>query len=142
MEWMILPLKRYAQFSGRARRKEYWMYVLFLTIVAVIAAIVDTALGFGQTTANVTASSAFYGWHSNGPIGAIWLVANLVPMLAVGIRRLHDIDKSGWWLLISFVPLVGGIVLLVFTCLEGTRGPNRFGPDPLSPTGDLRETFR
>lgn len=142
MEWMILPLKRYAQFAGRSRRKEYWLYFLFFVLGAFVAAIVDSLLGYGHSTSQVTANSAFYNYSSNGPVGVIWLVVNFVPLLAVSVRRLHDIDKSGWWLLISLIPFVGSIVLLVFYCLEGTRGPNRFGPDPLSPMGDLNETFR
>ncbi len=142
MEWMILPLRRYAEFSGRSRRKEYWLYVLFVVVVAVVAAFLDTALGFGHSSSAVTSTGVAYNWHSNGPIGIIWLLATFIPSLAVSIRRLHDIDKSGWWLLLVLIPFVGSIVLLVFYCLEGTRGPNRFGTDPLSHTGDLHETFR
>lgn len=142
MEWMILPLKRYAQFAGRSRRREFWMWVLFNWVVAIVLATVDTLIGFGSTSSVTTATSAAYSWYSNGPLSMIWLLVTLIPNLSVSVRRLHDIDKSGWWLLILLVPLVGFIVLLVFDCIEGTRGPNRFGPDPIHQLPDLGETFR
>lgn len=134
MEWMLLPLKRYAQFSGRARPKEYWMYVLFLFLCMIALSIVETMLGLG--TSNRWAYH--HGWmmgagayHHGGPlIGLFWL-GTLIPSIAVGVRRLHDTDRSGWWLLLWFIPFVGWIVLLVFLVMGGTRGPNRFGPDPV-----------
>lgn len=134
MEWMILPLRRYAQFSGRARPKEYWMYVLFLILCAIVISIVETVLGLG--TGNQWAYRE--GWmmgagayHSGGPLlGLFWLVT-LIPSLAVAVRRLHDTDRSGWWLLIGLIPLIGAIVLLVFMIQSGTRGSNSYGPDPL-----------
>ncbi|WP_380874628.1 membrane protein [Sphingomonas sp. DBB INV C78] len=146
MEWMLLPLKRYAQFSGRSRRKEYWMFVLFAVIVYAIAIFLDSALGLGGSTTNyadVGDGGAAVGFNSTG--GVLTLIVALalfVPSLAVAIRRLHDTDRSGWWLLIGLVPLIGAIVLLVFYCTEGTKGPNRFGPDPKgdSPT-ELAEKF-
>jgi uncharacterized membrane protein YhaH (DUF805 family) len=115
---MLMPLKRYADFSGRSRRKEYWLFLLFIILVSVGVGVVEAALGLAGTV---------------GPYGAVSLlfaIAIIVPSIAVGVRRLHDTDRSGWWILISFVPIVGSIVLLVFYVLEGTRGPNRFGPDP------------
>lgn len=145
MEWMLLPLKRYAQFSGRSRRKEYWMFVLLIFIIYVIAMILDTMLGFGTTTryADVSETGAAVGFNSSG--GIITLLAMLalfIPSLAVAIRRLHDTDRSGWWILIGLIPLVGAIVLLVFYCTDGTRGPNRFGPDPKGENpADLAERF-
>ena len=136
MEWMLLPLKRYAQFSGRSRRKEYWMFVLLIFIIYVIAMILDSLLGFGTTTryADVSETGAAAGFNSSG--GIITLLAMLalfLPSLAVAIRRLHDTDRSGWWILIGLIPLIGAIVLLVFYCTDGTKGPNRFGPDPKDP---------
>ena len=145
MDWMLLPLKRYAQFSGRSRRKEYWMFVLFLVIVYIIAMILDSLLGFGTTTryADVTNSGAAMGFNSSGGIITLLaMLALLVPSLAVAVRRLHDTDRSGWWLLIGLLPLVGGIVLIVFYCLDGTKGPNRFGPDPKGENpAELAERF-
>jgi uncharacterized membrane protein YhaH (DUF805 family) len=137
MDWMIMPLRRYAEFTGRSRRKEYWLYVLFLVIVGVLFGMLDTALGLGGSASSwhstsgpqVGAGGSFHG----GVLTLIFWLATLVPSIAVAIRRLHDTDRSGWWLLIGLVPLIGGIVLLVFMLLEGTRGPNRFGPDPRDP---------
>jgi uncharacterized membrane protein YhaH (DUF805 family) len=72
-----------------------------------------------------------------GPLYVLYALAVLIPGLAVGVRRLHDIDKSGWWMLIAFIPLIGGIVLLVFAVMEGTSGSNRFGPDPKAGEGGI-----
>ncbi|QBH95095.1 DUF805 domain-containing protein [Limnobaculum zhutongyuii] len=114
MEWFKkCLLEKYADFSGRARRKEYWMFVLFSMIAMVVLMIVGGVL------------DAIFG--SNGIVSMILLVvyalAIFMPSLAVAIRRLHDLDKSGWWYLIAFIPF-GSIVLLVFFCLEGTPGAN------------------
>ncbi len=110
MEYMLMPLKRYADFSGRSRRMEYWMFVLFVTLVFI-------------------GGIAFLG---------IFYLAILVPMLAVQVRRFHDQDKSGWMVLLNFIPYVGGLVVFVFMCMEGTRGPNQYGPDP---KGDQSNVF-
>ncbi|KQX77889.1 MULTISPECIES: DUF805 domain-containing protein [Streptomyces] len=117
MNWYLDVLKNYAGFSGRARRKEYWMFALFNAIVAVVL----LAIGFAI--------------ESQIPYG-IYMLAVLVPSLAVVVRRLHDTGRSGWWFLIAFVPLVGGIILLVFMCSEGAREANEYGADPkLAPQG-------
>jgi uncharacterized membrane protein YhaH (DUF805 family) len=117
--WMQQPLKKYADFNGRARRMEYWMFVLLNIAVSVAATIVDTILGMGGMIGGIY-----------GPVTCLAFLALLIPGIAVAARRLHDQDKSGWWLLIGFVPIIGGIVLLVFMFLEGTRGDNQYGPDP------------
>ena len=101
----------YVGFSGRAARSEYWFWTLFVIIASIVAGIIDALLGLGF-------------------IGAIISLALFLPGIAVSIRRLHDIDRTGWWLLIAFTG-IGLIVLLVFDCTKGTTGPNRFGPDPL-----------
>lgn len=122
--------RRFLDFGGRACRSEYWWFVLFNVLVAIVVGIVEVALGLGSgmmMAGNGGMSAAFAG----GPLSIIWMLINIIPGIAVGIRRLHDTDRSGWWLLIGLVPLVGGIVLLVFFCSKGTTGPNRFGPDPL-----------
>jgi len=106
-------LRKYAVFNGRASRSEYWFWVLFRILVIIGLAIVD-ALAF----------SAVY------VLSAIAALALFLPSLAVSIRRLHDIDRSGWWFFISFVPLVGQVVMLIFLCTPGTRGENRFGMGP------------
>jgi uncharacterized membrane protein YhaH (DUF805 family) len=120
MEWMLMPLRRYAEFSGRSRRKEYWMFTLGVVIAVVVLSIVEGILGLAQTVGPY------------GPLSALLLVALIIPSIAVGIRRLHDTNRSGWWLLISLIPLVGGLILLYFYVLPGTTGPNDYGPDPLS----------
>lgn len=124
MEWMLLPLKRYADFSGRSRRKEFWMFALGVFIAEIVVSLVERVLGLSGMIGGVY-----------GPLMLILVLGLLVPNLALGVRRLHDQDKSGWFLLLAFIPLIGGIILLVFFCLEGTKGPNRFGPDPLDPAG-------
>ena len=117
MGWYLEALKKYAVFSGRSRRKEYWYFVLFNLIVSLVLSAIDALLG--------TFSSA-----NVGLLGGIYGLAVLIPSIAVSVRRLHDIDRAGWWVLIGLVPVVGTIVLLVFAALEGSPGSNRFGPNP------------
>jgi uncharacterized membrane protein YhaH (DUF805 family) len=93
------------------------MFFLFTVIVSVVLAVIDGAMGL-MTERGI------------GALGLLYTLAVLLPSIAVGVRRFHDVDKGGWWLLIALVPLIGAIVLLVFTVMEGTRGDNRFGPDP------------
>ncbi|MFF1510244.1 DUF805 domain-containing protein [Streptomyces sp. NPDC058326] len=112
MNWYLDVLKKYAVFSGRARRKEYWMYTLFNFLAVVVLSIVDYAIGTAPLL------TAVYG------------LGVLIPSLAVVVRRLHDTGRSGWWYFIAFVPLVGGIVLLVFTCLDGEGHDNAYGSNP------------
>lgn len=126
MEWATLPLKKYADFTGRSRRKEYWMFFLLVIVCALVIGFVEGMLGLTNMIGPY------------GPISTIFLLGILVPSIAVGIRRLHDTDRSGWWILLGLVPLVG-LVLLVFYVLEGTRGPNQYGPDPKGE--DLATTF-
>ena len=143
MEWMIMPLKRYADFQGRSRRKEYWMFFLLMMICyAVILIVGGTIAGFGSTTTNDP--NAIAGMFA-GPVFilfALFALAVLIPSIAVQVRRFHDQDKSGWFVLLGLIPYIGGIVLIVFMCLEGTKGPNKFGPDPKNPEGDLTSVFR
>jgi uncharacterized membrane protein YhaH (DUF805 family) len=104
-------LTQYATFTGRARRSEYWWFALANVALSLVAAIIDAAIGF--------------------PLFQLVVALGLfVPSLAVGVRRLHDTGRSGWWLLIGLIPLVGAIVLLVFLVTDGERGPNRWGPSP------------
>lgn len=123
MEWMTLPLKRYADFSGRSRRKEYWMFFLFIIIVAVVIGAIEGVLGLNGMIGGLY-----------GPLSMIFILGILVPSIAVQVRRFHDQDKSGWFVLLGLIPFVGGLAVLVFMCLEGTKGPNRFGEDPKNPT--------
>jgi uncharacterized membrane protein YhaH (DUF805 family) len=138
MNWMLLPYRRYAEFSGRSRRREYWMFVLFYLLVFVLL----NAL-FG--TNEVTRTPTGFGFGSRlvgggGFVGGLFALASFIPALAVSVRRLHDQGRSGWMLLLGLIPFFGGFVLLVFMCLEGTRGPNQYGPDPKDPGG--AEVFR
>jgi uncharacterized membrane protein YhaH (DUF805 family) len=105
----------YVGFSGRAARSEYWYWFLFSVICQVVGDIIDAVLFGSQTPV----------------LGALVGLALLLPGIAVSIRRLHDLDRSGWFLLLVFIPLIGGIWLLVWYCMKGTEGSNRFGPDPL-----------
>ncbi len=177
MHWMLMPLKRYAEFSGRSRRKEYWMFVLgmvlfyMVLVILMIAlmggAILNAAAGLeADGTAGAGAGAGMMGAMLGGGIIGIvilltWL-ALLIPSIAVGVRRLHDIDRTGWWLMLGYGPyilsvvlamagsaelaaifnllsMIGFIVLLVFAVMPGTRGPNRFGPDPKGE--DLGQVF-
>jgi len=125
---MFAAYARYWDFQGRAGRSEYWLFFLWVFILGFVAGLVDRL-----------------ALQSQGPLGpcALFLTfANLIPNLSLGFRRLHDINRSAWWLLIALIPLVGGLVLFVFTLLRGTPGENRFGPPPGGQTyEDLQATF-
>jgi uncharacterized membrane protein YhaH (DUF805 family) len=126
MHWMLMPLRRYAEFEGRSRRKEYWMFVLLQWLVACAIGLLVILLYLTTTTetqmmAVLTPVLILAGLFS---------LFCLIPGIAVTIRRLHDTDRSGWNLLWGLVPFVGGFILLYFYVIEGDPGPNRFGPDP------------
>ncbi len=125
MELMFAPLKRYFDFQGRSRRAEYWLFYLLTIIVTMVLYVPLLAVGMDFETGEPNA----IGGLVMLVLGLVWL-GLFVPSLAVLIRRLHDTNRSGWWVLISFLPLVGGLVLFIFTVLNGTAGPNRFGADP------------
>ena len=116
MNGYLATLKKYADFNGRARRTEYWLFVLFSMVIAMVLGVVDYVLG------------------TPGIIGLIFALAILIPSIAVGVRRLHDTDRNGWWLLIAFIPIIGTIALLIFLLLDGTPGDNRFGSNPKAAT--------
>lgn len=152
LEWMLMPLRRYTDFSGRSRRMEYWMFALLSFIISIVcfgpiySVIFRNAMGSMDAaqdgTFEASAASAFQ--YSDHPLamamallGALWFLFALIPSIAVVVRRLHDRDMSGWWYLgfivISMIPIIGmiaGIGFLVLMFLPGTPGPNRFGPDP------------
>jgi len=108
---MFDALKKYAVFSGRARRKEYWLFFLFYTIVMIVVTFIDVVM------------------FDSGVLIVLFLLGFSLPLIAVQVRRLHDSDKRGWWALMSIVP-IANLILLVFFCMDGTHGANRFGPDP------------
>ncbi|APE26964.1 DUF805 domain-containing protein [Aurantiacibacter gangjinensis] len=131
---MLLPYKRYADFSGRSRRKEYWLFTLLAVIVYALSFMMIMA---GMPTPQYSA----YGAVPQEPTGifyigaallGIFALASFIPALAVAVRRLHDTEKSGWFLLLNFIPL-GGLILLIFFCMEGTKGANKYGADPKDP---------
>jgi uncharacterized membrane protein YhaH (DUF805 family) len=117
MNWYLQVIKKYAVFSGRARRKEYWMFFLFNIIFAIIASILDGIIGTR-------------GEGGVGMIHALYSLFVLVPSLAVTVRRLHDTDKSGWWIFIVLIPVIGAIWLLILMMMDGTTGENKYGPNP------------
>ena len=114
-------LNKYADFNGRAPRSEYWWWVLFVFLAALAAGIVAGVL-----------DGLFGGRLFDRLVRLALFLAFVVPNLAVAVRRLHDLNKSGWWLLLGFIPAIGGLILLIFACLPGTPGANRFGADPLA----------
>lgn len=118
MNWYIAALKKYAVFSGRARRREYWFFYLFNILFAIVAIMLDNLLGLAFED---TSYGVIYGLYS---------LAMLVPSLAVTVRRLHDVGKSGWWILIGLVPLIGGIWLLILLLQDSQPGENQYGPNP------------
>lgn len=168
MEWMLLPLKRYADFSGRSRRKEFWMWILFVVIVTIVLSLLDSALGLGgRTTADSLRGPGSFGYSAGtrgGVLTGLFGLAILIPHIAVAVRRLHDTNRTGWWILMPALPYIAGLILLmvgamsasgslalagsglcligficgivviVWYCLPGTSGPNNYGDDPLGNT--------
>jgi uncharacterized membrane protein YhaH (DUF805 family) len=102
----------YVNFSDRACRSEYWFWILFIILAEIVTSIIDYAIGVQVVT-------------------GLFGLATFLPSLAIAIRRLHDLDRTGWWVLLWFIPLIGWIILIIWFCTRGTAGPNRFGPDPL-----------
>lgn len=116
MQWYLAVLKKYAVFEGRAHRTEFWMFVLVNVIIGIVLSILDAILGTDAGGA--------------GLLNGLYSLAVLLPSLAVGARRLHDTGRSGWWLLIALIPLIGIILLIVWWAQEGDRASNEHGPNP------------
>jgi uncharacterized membrane protein YhaH (DUF805 family) len=112
MHWYLDVLKQYAVFDGRARRQEYWMFILIHVIIVIVLSTIEGVIGLG------------------GMLSTIYTLAVLVPNIAVAVRRLHDTSRSGWWVLIGFIPLIGLIVLIIFFVQDSTPGSNEYGPNP------------
>lgn len=134
MALMFEPLGKYATFRGRARRKEYWLWQLFLVLLftALTMWLIGTVgpIEPGATPEEVSALlETAPGAMLPATLVALASIGLFLPSLAVSVRRLHDSDKSGWWLLLGLTA-IGGLVLLIFYLLDGTAGPNRHGPDP------------
>jgi uncharacterized membrane protein YhaH (DUF805 family) len=118
MSWFVEALKKYAVFSGRSRRKEYWFFVLFVVIISIVLSLIDVFIG------------AYNASTGAGLLTSIFSLAVLIPTIAVSVRRLHDTDRSGWWILLGLIPIIGQIILLVFYVQDSTPGTNRYGPNP------------
>jgi uncharacterized membrane protein YhaH (DUF805 family) len=118
MNWYLQVLKKYAEFGGRSRRKEYWFFVLFSTLISILLISIDSATGTLRSPTGL------------GLLSGIYSLAVLIPSLAVSVRRLHDTNRTGWWLLLGIVPLLGPIVLLVFFVSDGNPDDNEYGPNP------------
>ena len=118
MEWFLKALNNYAVFQGRAQRSEYWFFALFYVLISILAAILDGILGTFNAETGI------------GAFGLLVTLALLIPSISVGVRRLHDIGRSGWWLLIGLIPLIGWIILIVFATLDSEPAVNQYGPNP------------
>jgi len=128
MQWYLKVVRdNYANFNGRAHRQEFWMFTLFHVIFLIIAAVADNVIGTTFTFAAGTdyETNAAYGW-----IYVLYGVAVLVPGWALWWRRLHDIGKSGAWFFLALVPLVGGVVLIIWACKDSNGTENKYGPSP------------
>jgi uncharacterized membrane protein YhaH (DUF805 family) len=123
LSWYLEVLKKYTVFEGRSRRSEYWYFALYNLLISVVLTLVDLGIGTYDHKARI------------GLFGAIYALAVFIPGLAVAIRRLHDTNRRGWWLLIAFVPIAGAIVLIVFMVVDSDSGENQYGANPkLAPT--------
>ncbi len=122
MGWYIEVLKKYVVFNGRARRKEYWYFVLFNMLIGIAVSIIDCITG------------TFNPQVGAGILGGLYSLAVLLPSIAVSVRRLHDTNRCGWWLFIAFVPIIGAIVLIVFFVSDSNPEENQYGPNPKAAT--------
>jgi len=118
MGWYVKVLKDYAVFTGRARRQEFWMFTLFNILIAIALMIIDGVGGF------------MIGDSGIGVFYLIYVLAVIIPCIAVNVRRLHDSNHSGWWYLLILIPILGALTLLIFMCLNSTPGDNQYGPNP------------
>src|SRR5437868_7694239 len=136
MDWALRPLKHYADFEGRSPRSEYWWFTLFQWLVYVVLCV----LFFVGAAGSGPAGPGAFSWVVFA-VGMLFLMAMFIPNLAMFVRRLHDQDLSGWFILLSFIPYIGGIIAIVFICIRGTNGPNRFGSDPFGGERHLEQVF-
>lgn len=118
MSWYLMALRKYATFSGRAQRSEFWFFVATYLLILFLLAVVDGLLGVFDTAGEV------------GLLSGLFALSMVLPWLAVCARRLHDTGRSGWWMLVSFIPLIGSLVLLFFLVQDSAPGANAFGPNP------------
>jgi uncharacterized membrane protein YhaH (DUF805 family) len=130
MEWILMPLKRYVDFSGRSRRKEFWSWYLFVFIMYFVLMYLDAALGLGGTATGYAEGGSVGFNMTGGVLTLLFMLATLIPGVAVAVRRMHDIGKSGWLVLIGLIPLFGWIYVIYCYVQPGVIGPNQYGPDP------------
>lgn len=130
MNWYFHVLKNYAVFRGRARRKEYWYFFLTNVVISIVLAFLDNAMGN---------SGAGEG---AGALGTVYSLAILIPSIAVGVRRLHDTGRNGWWMLLGLIPLVGALILLYFFVLDSQPGSNEYGLNPKDIDSDSVGQFK
>jgi uncharacterized membrane protein YhaH (DUF805 family) len=130
LSWYLEALKKYAVFSRRARRKEFWMFFFINLLISVVLIAIDSLIG------------TFSPQTGFGLLQGLYSLAVLIPSIAVTVRRLHDTGRTGWWILISLVPFVGGIVLLIFMLLDSQAGVNQYGPNPKAGYSASRLTRR
>ena len=124
MKWYFKVFRQYADFTGRARRKEYWMFHLFHLIILIPLILLDEKPAFIYNEYDTPIISVIE------IIVLIYFLIALIPTLAVTVRRLHDTGRSGWWYLITFVPYVGNLIILIFACYDSQYGKNKWGPNP------------
>ena len=125
---MFMPFRRFADFQGRSRRMEYWMFTLFNFVV--MMALLFAGGMFGAILGGGDEHAAEASGGVMAVLMVVYLLIVFIPSLAVQVRRFHDQDKSGWMVLLGLIPGVGGLILIIFMCIEGTRGPNAYGEDP------------
>ena len=132
MSWYIKVLNQYFDFSGRARRKEFWMFILISAIISLIMSVIDLSLGLMIADTGILSSLDSSGLTTEytGILGSLYSLAVFIPSLAVSVRRLHDVGKSGWMLLLMLLPIIGWIWLLILNVREGNGGTNQYGPSP------------
>lgn len=120
MSWFLKALRQYVVFGGRSRRKEYWYFLLVYLLIYMVLGAIDTLFGWFNKEAGF------------GLLSGVFMATMILPSLSVAARRLHDIGYSAWWLLLGLLPFLGGLALMIMAALPGTRGDNRYGPDPLA----------
>lgn len=129
MNGYLTAMKSYATFRGRASRAEFWGFTVAMSVIVFVALVIDSAFVSGPNSKEL-------------PFAGLVALAHVLPSIAVAVRRLHDVDRSGWFLLINIVPLVGFVLLLVWACEAGTRGANQYGPSPIADLGRLMDEPR
>lgn len=130
MNWYLKVLKQYADFSGRARRKEFWMFTLFHFLFIFLIVFLSFYLSgdlYEETETNFTVVTLF----------GLYILATIIPSIAVTVRRLHDVGKSGWFYFINLIPYIGGFILLIFTCMDSVNKPNKWGENPKGTGNDF-----